>query len=160
MLTGKEDLLQSIIEAFTMEKGTREFYQQAAIAVPEGPARNAFARLAGWEYEHMLYIQFLYQSLTEDRDLLSFEDFKKNVRPEAVEGGIPVKEAKQKLEKYDFKDASEALRLALEMEAKSYDFYRRLSDKSQDTNARLFMKEMMNWEKTHIEYLKKLKEAS
>lgn len=160
MLTGKEDLLQLMIEAFSMEKGTREFYMEAAHAVPEGPARNAFSELAQWEGEHMLYLQFLYQSLTEDREMLSFEDFKKNISPEAVEGGIPVKEAERKLEKYNFTTQSEAIRLALELEARSYDFYWKLSEKAGDTNARVFLRELMNWEKTHIEYLKKIKEPS
>ncbi len=75
MITGKTQLLEAMIDAYTMEKGTNEFYRYAAGKAIDEEARKAFAQLAEWEHEHMLYIQYLYQSMTEDRETVSFHDF-------------------------------------------------------------------------------------
>jgi len=157
MITGKEGLIEDMIEAFRMEKGTHEFYLKASDAAHEEPAKKAFRELAAWEEEHMGYLQFLYQAITEDRELLSFEDFKERARPEAVEGGIPMKKMEEKLEEYNFTDELGAIISALEMEAKSYSYYRRLSEKAEDPAAKVFLKEMMGLEAKHIEYIKQLR---
>ena len=60
MLTGKEDLLQALVEAYIMEKGTKEFYTLAASRWGAA-AQKGFTALADWEGRHMAYIQSLYQ---------------------------------------------------------------------------------------------------
>ncbi|MCX7794272.1 MAG: hypothetical protein N2257_07730 [Thermodesulfovibrionales bacterium] len=69
MITGKEDLIQSLMEAYLMEKGTKEFYIYAASNVLNTGAREMFLYLSEWEEKHMQYIQFLYQSFTNDFDI-------------------------------------------------------------------------------------------
>jgi len=156
MITGKEDLLQSMIEAFIMEKGTEEFYHDASMRTTDTEAKKAFSELASWEHDHMLYIQFLYQAITEDRETMSFEAFRAKVEPSMVEGGIPIKGLEEKLEKPEYTDDKGAIMLALEIEGRAYNLYRKLSESAQDSNVKAFMKDMMNWEMTHIEYLKEL----
>jgi rubrerythrin len=157
MISTKEGLLESLIEAFIMEKGTRDFYKKAAEAAHEEVAAKSFRELARWEEEHMGYLQYLYQSLTEDRELLSFEEFKQKVKSESVEGNIPLDVMKLKYEDYNFTDEIGALIPALEMEAKSYDYYYELSRKVEDTNVKALMKELMKFEEEHLKYLKKLR---
>jgi len=157
MITGKEDLLQAMIEAYVMEKGTNEFYKEASHKAINKVAKDAFSVLAEWEHEHMLYIQFLYQAILESREEVSFDEFKKSVMPTFVEGAIPIKEIQKKMESYEFIDDLGALTIALEIEGKAYNLYRRLSEQAPDTNTKAFMKDMMNWELKHIDYLKELR---
>lgn len=157
MVTGKEELLEALIEAFIMEKGTNIFYETAAKKAVNREAKEAFLTLAKWEHKHMDYIQSLYQSFVEDRDLVSFETFKENVSAPAVEGGIPVKDLEEKLKEYaDINDAS-VLSLALEIEEKSCALYTKLSETAFDSNTRVFMKDMVEQEQKHIKYLRDLR---
>jgi rubrerythrin len=157
MVTGKEDLLRSLIEAFLMEKGTHEFYEKAATKAFSAEARNMFKELAGWEEKHMEFIEFLYLSIQDDRDIERFEEFKKKAAAPVAEGGIPVKDLESKVEESVFLDDMGALIMALEIEGKAYNLYRNLSEKASDGNARVVFKEMMDMELDHISYLKKLR---
>jgi len=157
MITGKEDLLQSLIEAFLMEKGTREFYFQASERSINSEAKNTFKELSEWEKQHMDFIQFLYQSILDEKEIKSFEEFKKKAETSVTEAGIPVKDLETKIEKYDFKDEVGALTLAMEIEGKAYNLYHKFSQDAADTNAQVVFKEMMGQELKHIDYLKKLR---
>ena len=157
MVTGKEDLLMSLIEAFLMEKGTHEFYEKAATKAISHEARNTFKDLSSWEEKHMEFIEFLYLSLQDDRDLERFEAFKKKAVAPVTEGGIPVKDLESKVEESVFLDDMGAMIMALEIEGKAYNLYRNLSEKAADGNARVVFKEMMDMELDHISYLKELR---
>ena len=157
MVTGKEDLLRSLIEVFIMEKGTHEFYEKAATKAISTEARNTFRELSAWEEKHMEYIEFLYLSLQDDRDLERFEDFKRRTDAPVTEGGISVKDLESKVEESVFLDDMGALIMALEIEGKAYNLYRNLSEKAVDGNARVVFKEMMDMELDHISYLKNLR---
>lgn len=154
MITGKEELLQSLIEAYIMEKGTNDFYRMASEKSLNEAAKKAFASLAEWEARHMEYIQFLYQSIQGDRDISSFEEFKKRTGAPSVEGGIPIKDLEKRIENYSLIDDSGAVSLALEIEVKSYNLYRKISETAESTNARVFMKEMMEQEQSHINFIR------
>lgn len=159
MVTGKEDLLRSLIEAFLMEKGTREFYANAATKAISEEARSTFRELTDWEEKHMEYIQFLYLSIQDDRDVEHFEEYKIKAEAPVTEGGIPVKDLEAKIEDSVFLDDMGALIMALEIEGKAYNLYRNLSQKADDGNARVVFREMMEMELSHIDYLKKLRKS-
>ena len=155
-MTGKEDLLRALIEAYLMEKGTRIFYSSAAAKASKAAAKKMFSELAGWEEKHMDFIQYLYQAFMDDRDIKNFENFRKTADAPLTESGIPIKEMEAKMEKYDFQDDEGAMRIALETEEKAYNLYRRLSKEASDSNAKVVFKEMMEQELKHIDYLKKM----
>jgi len=157
MLTGKEGLIQSLIEAFLMEKGTMNFYSQAASKARDPEAKKLFEELSSWEHRHMDFIGFLYQSIQEDKDVVGFERFAARTAAPVTEAGIPVKDLEAKIEQYSFIDDMGALILALEIEAKAYSLYHKLSESALDANAKVVFQEMMGQEAKHIEYLKKLK---
>ncbi len=157
MLTDKTGLLEAMIEVYTMEKGTREFYERAAGAAYEEVTKRAFRELAQWEGEHMGYIQYLYQAIMEDRVLTSFEEFRQKARPEALEGGIPVGQTENWLQEYTFIDELGALIVALKMEARSFAFYDEIGKKTKDPSVKVLMDELKRWEEGHIKYLKDLR---
>ncbi|MBF0558718.1 MAG: ferritin family protein [Nitrospirae bacterium] len=156
MATGKEDLLQSLIEAYLMEKGTREFYAQAASKCSAPDARRTFEELSAWEEKHMDFIQYLYQAVTEDRDTEGFEDFRDKSGAHVAEGGIPVKDLAARLEKVSINDDMEAITMALGIEGKAYAMYWKLSKSAPDSNARVVFRSMMEQEINHISYLKEM----
>ncbi len=158
MITGKEDLLQTLIEAFIMEKGTQLFYSEAAAKVVHPDIKKTFQELSEWEKKHMDYIQFLYQSVSGDMDYDSFEDFSGRTDTPVTESGIPIRELEEKFEKYVFTNEKEALNLALKMEGKAYNLYNNMAEKAADSNARVVFKEMVDQEVNHISYIKKMKD--
>lgn len=157
MISGKEDLLQSLIEAFLMEKGTMEFYSYASEIAKNQEAKKIFGELATWEKRHMEYIQYLYQSIHGDIEAKSFADFEKKAAAPLTEAGIPVKDLEKKIEKYTMNDERDALALAMEIEGKAYNLYRNMSKNAADANAKVFFNEMMNQEVKHVKYLKNLR---
>lgn len=157
MVTGKEDLLQSLMEAFLMEKGTHEFYADASAKALSADARKTFVDLSEWEEKHMEFIQFLYLSIQDDRDIEGFDEFKKKAAAPMTEGGIPVKELEERIEKYEFIDDMGALIMALEIEGRAYSLYHSMSEKAADGNARVVFREMMGQELKHIDYLKEMR---
>jgi rubrerythrin len=154
MATGKEDLLQALVDAYLMEKGTREFYAQAARKAIAPDAQRTFGELSAWEEKHMEFIQYLYQAVMEDRDVKGFEDFKAGSSAPITEGGIPVKDLAAKLETVSISNDMEAITFALEIEGKAYSLYWQLSKIAPDSNARVVYKSMMEQEINHISYLK------
>ena len=157
MITGKENLLQALIEAFLMEKGTKEFYADASGKSGNSDAKKIFGELADWEKKHMDFIQFLYQSINGGQEIKSFEEFNNRTEAPLTEAGIPVKDLEAKIEKYTIKDETGALTLAMEIEGKAYNLYHKLSQDAEDTNAKVVFSEMMDQEVKHVEYLKNLR---
>jgi rubrerythrin len=158
MMTGKEDLLRALIEAYLMEEGTHNFYSGAAEKAVNPEAKKMFAELSDWEEKHMDYIQYLYQAIEGDLDVKGFEAFKQRTQAPLTESGIPVKELEARTEKYVYVDDKGALIFALEMEGKAYNLYRKLSAETSDSNARVVFEEMMGQEVKHIDYLKNLRQ--
>jgi len=156
-MTGKEDLLRALIEAFLMEKGTRFFYSSASEKAANSEAKKMFRDLSDWEEKHMDFIQYLYQAIQGDRDIQGFQDFQERTDAPVTESGIPVKEFEAKLEKYEYVDDKGALQMALEMEGKAYNLYRKLAGKASDSNAKVVFEEMMDQEVKHVEYLKNMR---
>ncbi len=105
----------------------------------------------------MEFIQFLYLSVQDDRDIKGFEEFGSQTNAPITEAGIPVEELKEKIEKHTFIDDDRALSIALEIEGKAYNLYRKLSESASDSNARVVFKEMMEQELKHIDYLKEMR---
>ncbi len=157
MLTGKEDLLQALVEAYIMEKGTKEFYAQAASKSSAAEAKKTFEDLAVWENKHMTYIQSLYQSILDDRELEEFKAFSAKAPTTVSEGGMPVKDLEKKIEKFEVKSESDALSLALGIEAKAYNFYKGLAAKAQDDQTKVIFEEMMAQETIHMDQLNVMK---
>ncbi|MEJ2683298.1 MAG: ferritin family protein [Candidatus Sulfobium sp.] len=157
MINAEEGLIQALMDVYVMEKGINQFYRDVASKAHHEETKRTFADLAGWEAEHTRYIQFLYQGLMEDWDLLSFEEFSKTVKPEIVEGGMPLEELEGKIEEFTYLDDMGAIDFALKVEAREYSLYRQLSSQASQSNMKVLFEELAGWEQKHIEYLKKLK---
>ena len=133
MLTGKEDLLQALVEAYVMEKGTREFYAQAASKSTAAEAKRSFAELE------------------------EFKAFSAKAPATVSEGGLPVKDLEKRIEQFAVKNEKDALSLALNIEAKAYNFYKGLAAKAQDVQTRVIFEDMMAQETEHLNQINAMK---
>ncbi|MHB8843256.1 MAG: hypothetical protein ACYC7L_00775 [Nitrospirota bacterium] len=156
MMTGKEDLLQALVEAYIMEKGSREFYRQAA-AKSGAAAKKGFESLAEWENRHMLYLQSLYQSILDDRELTEFRQFSSMVPAPAAEGGMPVKDLDKKIETFTVQSETDALSLAAMIEAKAFKMYKDLAGTAHNTEAKVIFEDMMDQETRHMSEIAAMK---
>ncbi len=159
MITGKEDLLQALVEAYIMEKGTKEFYANATVKATHGEAKKAFEELVRWETQHMAYIQSLYQSVLDDRELEEFRAFSATVPAPLAEGGMPVKDLDARMERHVIGDEKDALSLALGIEARSHKLYKDLAARAKDSEAKVIFEEMMAQETKHLDHLNAMKKA-
>jgi sulfur-carrier protein adenylyltransferase/sulfurtransferase len=157
MINAEEGLIQALMDVYIMEKGINQFYSDVASKAHNEETRKTFADLAGWEAGHTRYIQFLYQGLMEDWDIVSFEEFSRTVKPKIVEGGMPLEELEGRIEDFTYLDDAGAIDFALKMEAKEYSLYRQLASQASQSNMKVLFEELAGWEQKHIEYLKKLK---
>ena len=157
-MTGKEELIQAMIEAYMLEKGIHQFYAELSVKAKSAEARKAFGELARWEDEHMRYVQHLYQAFTDEREMISFNEFAAKARPDAAEGGMSMKELEARIGEYAFLDDVGAILFALRVEGNEYNLYKKLAAQAGDTNARVLFEDLMGWEQKHIEYLKDLKQ--
>lgn len=156
MPTDKGELLDAMIKAYAMEKGTRKFYERAAEAAYEEAARLGFAELARREGEHMDYIRHLYQAITAGRELMSIGEFRK-AGPGAPEGFPPPPETGEWIEEYSFVNELGAIMEALKMEAGSYAFYDDILKKTKEPATRALIEGLKDLEEGHIKYLKDLR---
>ena len=155
MLTGKEDLMKAIVEAYAMEKGLRDFYNYAKDRSETEAVQNMFGRLREWEVTHMEYLAFLHRAIEGDMELKTFDRFAQNLKPGHMESGIPVSEAEVLFRPEECTTEKAALDIALRIEGKAYNMYRKLSESAEDSNARVVFKDMMAQEQKHIDALRK-----
>jgi len=105
----------------------------------------------------MTYIQSLYQSILDDRELEEFKAFSTKAPTTVSEGGIPVKDLEKRIEKFVIQSEKDALSLAIGIEAKAYNFYKGLAAKAQDDQAKVIFEEMMAQETQHMNQLNAMK---
>ncbi len=156
MLTGKEDLLQALIEIYLMEKGINQFYSELSVKAESPETRRMFTNLANWEAEHTRHIQEFYQTLTEERETTSFDEFAKRATPDIVEGGRPLAELRGKIKDFAFLDDTGAIKFALSIEQDEFGLYQKLASDTPDTNVKALCEEFMGWEQRHIEHLRRM----
>lgn len=158
MISGKEDLLQSLAEAFLLEKGTHLFYAEAAEKANNAGVRRIFQDLAGWEEKHMDFIQYLYHSVNGDLEFKSFKSWRSNAPALFTEAGIPVKDLKEKLGKPVYHDEKGAVALALKIEGRAYSLYSGLARSAADSSAQVVFRELVDEELKHIARLKEIRD--
>jgi rubrerythrin len=159
MINAKEGLIQALMDVYMMEKGIQQFYEEVSQKAQNQEAKKVFGELAGWEEGHTRYAQYLYQGLMEDWDIVSFEEFSKNVKPEIAEGGTPLSELRGRIDdEFTYLNDDGAVNFALKVEAKEYDLYKKLASGTTDTNMKVLFENLAEWEQRHIQHLKTLKQ--
>ena len=134
-------------EAIQIEVDGEEFYQQASRRSSNKLAREIFQALADEEDEHRRKFEEIYEALKKGRDWPDVEppankgERLKSIFAEATgEMGSKIRVAASELE---------AIETAIDMEVKSYDFYRSRSEQSTFPLEKRFYHALAGEEKAH-----------
>lgn len=158
-MSGREEIIVAITEAYAMEKGTKEFYAYAASKSRGNTAGEIFGALRDMEDRHARYFDFLYISLMEGRDLLGYKEYTSRVTATHVESLRSLAPAKQLFDPGAVTSNVNALKLAFTIEDKASALYRQLAEKAVDGSVRAIFEEMASQEQKHIDYLKDLERS-
>ncbi|MFZ0612816.1 MAG: rhodanese-like domain-containing protein [Desulfobacterales bacterium] len=153
LFTGKETPEQTLIVAYSMEDGLREFYLSMIPWVKNVTARDLFEKLSAIEVKHQDRIFEHYRQLTGTE--IDREEFVKSVVTPAVEGGLTTEEY-VRLYKPDLESTPDIISLAMAIEAQALDLYRRAAERSDNPESRKVLMQIADEEQTHLAQLGKL----
>lgn len=153
LLTGKESIEETLIAAYSLEAGLRDFYLSMVEKVQQDDIKNLFQKLAEIETVHQDRIFNEYLQVSGKQ--VAREDFEKDLVTNAVEGGLTTDEYIQMF-KPDWESAVDIISLAMSIEAQALDLYTRASEKNDDQRSQSALKKIAEEERVHLQQLGKL----
>jgi sulfur-carrier protein adenylyltransferase/sulfurtransferase len=153
LFTGKESIEKTLIAAYSLEAGLRDFYLSMSEKVREDDIKRLFQKLAAIETVHQDRIFAEYLRVAGKQ--VSRENFENVLVIDAVEGGLTTDEYIQMF-KPDWRSAIDILSLAMSIEAQALDMYSRASERSADPRSKDALRKIAEEERGHLEQLAKL----
>jgi len=153
LFSGKEEPLDVLKVAYSLEQGLREFYIVMAEEAKNEKVKNLFAKLSDIEVKHQMAIYTAYNDISDEE--LSKDAFEKMVEIKALEGGLSTREYLD-LFSPDLNSETEVISLAMSIEAQALDLYQRVSSKIDDPQSKDIINKIANEEKAHLAVLGKL----
>jgi sulfur-carrier protein adenylyltransferase/sulfurtransferase len=153
LLTGNESIEETLIIAYSLEAGLRDFYLTMIDQVSADAVKSLFRKLSDIEVIHQNRILEEYIQITGkeiDRDTFESGEVEK-----AVEGGLTTEEYIS-LFRPDWNALPDIVDLAMSIEAQALDLYSRAADRSADDRSRAAIKKIAEEERAHLEQLAKL----
>ena len=156
LFTGKEEPLDVLKVAYSLEQGLREFYLQMEKEAENPKIEDLFAKLSEIEVKHQMSIYIAYNDISTKE--MSKDEFEKMVEIKALEGGLSTKEYLE-LFGSDLDSETQVISLAMSIEAQALDLYQRLSLKVENRQARDIINKIAKEEKAHLASLGKLMDS-
>lgn len=156
MFSGKESPEETLIIAYSLEAGLREFYLEMAEKIDNDTTAALFKKLATIEVKHQdrLFNEFRRLSgTTLDRD-----EFEKNKVAPQMEGGLTTDEYLA-LYQPDLAVPLEVISLAMAIEAQALDLYQRAADRADTEDTQKALLRIADEERAHLEQLGRLLES-
>jgi len=153
LFTGNESIEETLIIAYSLEAGLRDFYLTMIDNVSAEAVKSLFRKLSDIEVIHQNRILEEYIQITGkeiDRDT-----FESGTVEKAVEGGLTTDEY-IRLFRPDLDALPDIVDLAMSIEAQALDLYSRAASRSTDERSRAAMKKIAEEERTHLEHLAQL----
>jgi len=153
LLSGNESIEETLIIAYSLEAGLRDFYVTMIDKVDADEVKSLFRKLSDIEVIHQNRILEEYVQITGkeiDRDTFESDQVEK-----AVEGGLTTDEY-IRLFKPDLNVLSDIVDLAMSIEAQALDLYTRVANRSTDERSRGALSKIAEEERVHLEQLAKL----
>ncbi len=158
MLKGNESLLDALLFAFGLEKGSNLFYIKAAEKVDDVKSKEVFLAMADAEKGHMANIRLLYCGMDNEACPITLEEFTEAVPGPYVEGGKLLENALRELD-VAWLDEADALKVAIKHEGEAYAFYTKAGKKMEEPLVRVLFKNLAEEEKKHLDELTRLLKA-
>jgi len=156
LFTGNESVEETLVVAYSLEEGLRNFYQKMQTRVSNSDARSLFEKLSEIEAKHQKHVFDEYIKLTGGS--VTREEFEKNIVVKALEGGLTTEEYAN-LFHPDWESVSDIIEVAMSIEAQALDLYLRVSDRSGDSQSQKVLRQIADEERTHLIQLGKLIES-
>ena len=153
LLTGKESTEETLIVAFSLEEGLREFYLSMVPKISNENTRSLFEKLSTIEVKHQDRIFEEYKKITGAA--VNREEFAANIIDPAMEGGLTTEEYLQ-LYQPDLEVAEEVISLAMAIEAQALDLYQRAADRAESDDNKTVLLQIADEERAHLQQLGKL----
>jgi rhodanese-related sulfurtransferase/rubrerythrin len=153
LFSGAESPEETLVAAYGLEAGLRDFYQSLAPGVKNDRARRLFVKLAAIETRHQDRIVSEYARLTgsaPDPELFA----RGRVIP-AMEGGLTTTEY---LARYrpDLENPADVVSLAMAIEAQALDLYLRAAERAAAAENRTMLTQIAREEQAHLSQLGEL----
>ena len=156
LFTGDESPEQTLVVAYSLEDGLRDFYLSMIPKVKDNDAKKLFQKLSQIEVKHQDRIFNEYITITGKS--VSREGFEKNIVSKAVEGGLTTEEYANIFQP-DWESVPDIIGLAMSIEAQALDLYLRAADRSSDPQSKKALIQIADEERTHLAQLGKLMES-
>ena len=153
LFTGKESIEETLVAAYALEAGLRDFYLSMIPKVQLQDVKDLFQKLSEIESLHQNRIFEEYRQVSGKQ--VSREAFDKDLVVNAVEGGLTTEEYVQMYQP-DWESAIDIISLAMSIEAQALDLYTRASERSADPRSKDALKKIAEEERVHLEQLGKL----
>jgi rubrerythrin len=153
LLTGKESIEETLVAAYSLEAGLRDFYLSMIEKVRQDDIKHLFQKLAEIELVHQDRIFNEYLRVSKKQ--VSREAFENDLVIKAVEGGMTTDEY-VRMYKPDWESAVDIISLAMSIEAQALDLYTRASERTEDPQSKEALKKIAEEERMHLEQLGKL----
>jgi sulfur-carrier protein adenylyltransferase/sulfurtransferase len=153
LLTGKESIEETLVGAYSLEAGLRDFYLSMIEKVRQADIKDLFQKLSDIEILHQDRIFNEYLQVSGKQ--VSREAFESDQVVNAVEGGMTTDEYVQMFQP-DWESAVDIISLAMSIEAQALDLYTRASERSQEPRSKDALKKIAEEERVHLEQLGKL----
>lgn len=153
LLTGEESIEETLVAAYSLEAGLRDFYLSMIAKMQQADVKSLFQKLSDIEMLHQNRIFDEY--LRVSGKSVSREDFDKDIVIEAVEGGLTTDEYIGMFHP-DLASAVDVISLAMSIEAQALDMYTRASERSTDARSKEALQRIAEEERGHLEQLGKL----
>lgn len=153
LFSGKESPEETLMVAYSLEEGLREFYVSMASRVKDENARKLFETLSTIEVKHQdrIFKEYLKVSGTS----VGRDEFAKSMVVSAMEGGLTTEEY-LKLYQADLDIPAEVISLAMAIEAQALDLYQRAAERAGTEANKNALMQIANEERSHLEQLGKL----
>jgi len=150
LFSGNESPSETLMTAYALEEGLREFYLSMAAQVKAEKARRLFEKLSAIEVKHQDRIFDEYRRISGAAP--TREEFVQNVAVSGMEGGLTTDEY-LRLYQPDLEVAEEVISLAMAIEAQALDLYQRAADRAGGEESRTVLLQIANEERAHLEQL-------
>jgi len=150
LFSGKESPEETLLTAYALEEGLREFYLAMAGRVKAENARRLFEKLSTIEVKHQDRIFEEYRRLSGAA--VTREEFARKVVAPAMEGGLTTQDYLQRYQP-DLEVPEEVISLAMAIEAQALDMYQRAADRAGGGDSKSVLTQIANEERAHLEQL-------
>lgn len=150
LFSGNEAPEETLVAAYSLEEGLREFYGSMAAQIKAERARRLFEKLSAIEVKHQDRLFNEYRRVSGS--VLTREEFAEKVVAPAMEGGLTTQDY-LRLYQPDLEVPEEVVSLAMAIEAQALDLYQRAADRAGTTESRNVLVQIADEERAHLEQL-------